>query len=494
MVDVDTNVYYSAGRELCAAATAWSDAIFNQVHPLRQCANMCGSYQEATAWAAKYDAKAAELLHTADELALAANAYGRVLMEAGYNHELGDHFATTEFGASLPPRPQMPEARTWGSYIVPIGTAGGRGSGLEEVIGLASEVGITVPDGDVGKLTNAGAVWKNLSTAAAVTGFSAELHRIAGLFSEITADEYDSIDEDIREMKNTADSIIGGFSDIAGSVEVHRAALVAMREGIMNFLEEMAKEIAIQIGVTAFVSIAASFVTFGLAAAVGTAVAAGRLTRIVSVYGPKIRPLVVLFKNEGLIHKFDNIVDMAQNKQKLKELRKLDPAKSPGRSGLVGKLDQADREVLAWGPSDKRGADLNNIVRNGETPTPEQQAQIDKLNEALGKLPKHEGEVVRHVNMNANDLAAMEKGKSWSDPGFMSTSNKPEGVSDVFADSKNVEMQIISKNGRKFSDPDTGQSFGTDCEVLFPSNTKFIVGNKFVDPATGRTVVQMVEQ
>ncbi|WKG07586.1 hypothetical protein QX204_21055 [Nocardia sp. PE-7] len=116
------------------------------------------------------------------------------------------------------------------------------------------------------------------------------------------------------------------------------------------------------------------------------------------------------------------------------------------------------------------------------------------MNEALEKLPKHEGPVVRHVNMTPEQLAEFERGGSWADPGFMSSSNKPGGVSDVFAENRNVEMQIVSKNGRTYSDPDTGMPFGTDDEVLFPSNSQFTVHNKYFDPATGRVVIQMVER
>ncbi|MFG3620003.1 hypothetical protein [Nocardia sp. NPDC047654] len=50
-----------------------------------------------------------------------------------------------------------------------------------------------------------------------------------------------------------------------------------------------------------------------------------------------------------------------------------------------------------------------------------------------------------------------------------------------------VEMQIISKNGRVYGD------YGTPDEVLFPSNTGFLVHNKFRDPATGRIIIQMSE-
>ncbi len=42
--------------------------------------------------------------------------------------------------------------------------------------------------------------------------------------------------------------------------------------------------------------------------------------------------------------------------------------------------------------------------------------------------------------------------------------------------------------------PDIGMLFGTDDEVLFPSNSKFAVHNKYFDSATGRIVIQMVER
>ncbi|MFE6922245.1 hypothetical protein ACFVAV_14460 [Nocardia sp. NPDC057663] len=146
-VDVDTDTYYTAGKALCAAADSWWTAIDAQWAALADCGSMCGSYEEATTWAAEYDTKANKLIDSVRQVATAADAYGRVLMELGYNHELGDYFATTEFGAALPPRPQMP-TELLAVCRVPLPSAGGPGSGLSEAIGLASEVGITVPDGD----------------------------------------------------------------------------------------------------------------------------------------------------------------------------------------------------------------------------------------------------------------------------------------------------------------------------------------------------------
>lgn len=495
LVDVDTDTYYTAGKALCAAAESWWTAIDAQWAALADCGSMCGSYEEATTWAAEYDTKANELIDSVRQVATAADAYGRVLMELGYNHELGDYFATTEFGASLPPRPQMP-TELMAVCRVPLPSAGGPGSGLSEAIGLASEVGITVPDGDSGKLANAANLWKNLSTNEAVSGFVAELHRIAGLFAEITAEEYDSIDEDIRAIKAAADDVVSGFAEVGVSTEEHRSALVTMREAIEQFLQDMAKDIALEITVTATISIAASFVTFGVAAVGGAAILAGRVAHIVARYGPKIRPLISVFKNTGLARRFNKVPDWSTHKQEMQRILDMRANNGPPRRhGLAPDvLDPNDREILARGPSDQYGTDLSGILRRGETPTPEQQRQIDNLNEALEKLPKHEGPVVRHVNMTPERLAELEPGQPWADSGFMSTSNKPDGVSDVFAGNRNVEMQIVSKNGRTYSDPDTGMPFGTDDEVLFPSNSQFMVHNKFYDPATGRVVIQMVER
>ncbi|WP_446225064.1 hypothetical protein ACTWPB_08110 [Nocardia sp. IBHARD005] len=495
VVDVDTETYYTAGKALCAAAESWWTAIDAQWAALAECGSMCGSYEEAKTWAGEYDAKANELINSVRQVASAGDAYGRVLMELGYNHEIGDYFATSEFGAALPPRPQMP-AELIAVCRVPLPTAGGPGSGLSEAIGLASEVGITVPDGDTGKLANAANLWKNLATNEAVTGYVAELHRIAGLFAEITAEEYDSIDEDIRAMKAAADDVVAGFAEVGASTETHRGALVAMREAIEQFLIDMAKDIAIETGVTATISVAASFVTFGAAAVAGAVILAGRVTHIVAKYAPKIRPLIAVFQSSGLARRFTNVPDFSNHKQEMQRILDMRAKNStPRRHGLAPDvLDPKNRDILARGPSDQYGTDLGGVLRRGETPTPEQQRQIDDLNKALEKLPKHEGPVVRHVNMSPQQLAELEPDKPWADAGFMSTSNKPDGVSDVFANNRNVEMQIVSKNGRTYSDPDTGMPFGTDDEVLFPSNTQFMVHNKFYDPTTGRVVVQMVER
>ncbi|MCX4093592.1 hypothetical protein [Nocardia sp. alder85J] len=51
----------------------------------------------------------------------------------------------------------------------------------------------------------------------------------------------------------------------------------------------------------------------------------------------------------------------------------------------------------------------------------------------------------------------------------------------------NVEFQILSKTGADYS------RFGTPDEVLFRSGTDFFVRRVLPDPATGRTIIQMIE-
>jgi hypothetical protein len=73
---------------------------------------------------------------------------------------------------------------------------------------------------------------------------------------------------------------------------------------------------------------------------------------------------------------------------------------------------------------------------------------------------------------------------------FLSTSVEP-AVAQSSAFAGNVEFRILSKAGRDISSFST---FPTEREVLFPSGTQFYVVDRTSDPATGRTIIEMLER
>ncbi|MGN2637212.1 hypothetical protein ACTD5D_13675 [Nocardia takedensis] len=155
----------------------------------------------------------------------------------------------------------------------------------------------------------------------------------------------------------------------------------------------------------------------------------------------------------------------------------------PKPSVVARELTDQDRWVLTQGVSDSRGNSLTGVLRSGETPTPEQQRQIDAMNEALGKLPAYEGPLKRHTNLTAEQLDEFVPNQPYTDKGFMSASTNPAGANEFIVNNSNVEFQIVSKTGRDYS------AYGTPDEILFPSGTNFFVQSKVPDPVTGRMVI-----
>lgn len=499
--DVDTQVYTDAGHALITAADNFFAAVDTRWTTLADCTAMAGSYDDAKAWAADYDTQANDLIDQTLRIAQAANNYGCILLELGYLHEVADHNAAMTPGPP-PAEPAYPELGTRMVCHPPLPSAGGPGNGLtisvdavlSEITDLLDEVGVIIPDGDTTKLGTAADTWAQIAAAAEVAGFAGEIDRIAGLFAAITAPELAHIDEDLRAIKTAADQVTAGYTAISASAAGHRDGLVAMRAEIKDFLEGMVADIALEIAVTAAVTVVASLVTFGAASPVGAAIAAGRLATIVRRWAPKIKRGVDTFKHSKALAKVsDAVPDFVWSRQEMQRLLDLANKRGPrarGSSWDLPNLTDADRRALQNGPW-HNGQDLTRLLRSGQELTPDQQKAVADLNAALSKLPAHEGPVVRHTTLSPEDLARYEPGKPTTELGFTSTSNRPGGVQEQFVHNAEVEFQIVSKNGRVYTDPDGGGPFGTPDEILFPSGTPFFVHNKFFDPATGKIVIQM---
>lgn len=133
--------------------------------------------------------------------------------------------------------------------------------------------------------------------------------------------------------------------------------------------------------------------------------------------------------------------------------------------------------------------DLNDALRSHALDA-SQHARVEALNNALGKLPAYEGPVVRGTNLPPEVLAQYRPGEYIIEKGFMSTTTNP-AVAQAPAFAGNVEFRILSCTGRDIS---AHSMFPAEQEVLFPSHTRFFVIDKTVDPLTGRTIIEMVEE
>jgi hypothetical protein len=133
--------------------------------------------------------------------------------------------------------------------------------------------------------------------------------------------------------------------------------------------------------------------------------------------------------------------------------------------------------------------DLNDALRNG-TMDASQHARVEALNRALEKLPPHNGPVFRGTDLPREVLAQYQPGAVVSESAFLSTS-MDLGVAQSTAFAGNVEFRILSRTGRDISSFST---FPTEREVLFQTDVPFYVVDRRLDPSTGRTVIEMIEQ
>jgi hypothetical protein len=133
--------------------------------------------------------------------------------------------------------------------------------------------------------------------------------------------------------------------------------------------------------------------------------------------------------------------------------------------------------------------DLNDALRT-KTVDASQQARVEALNQALEKLPRHHGPVVRGTDLPLDVLARYQPDAVVTERAFLSSSVEP-AVAQSTAFAGNVEFRILSKAGRDIS------SFSTipgEREVLFPTGTQFYVVDRKSDPVTGRTIIEMIER
>jgi hypothetical protein len=154
----------------------------------------------------------------------------------------------------------------------------------------------------------------------------------------------------------------------------------------------------------------------------------------------------------------------------------------------AGLLTSGDQSALA----DYTGLgheDLNDALRT-DSMDASQHARFEALNQALEKLPAHEGPVFRGTDLPPEVLEQYQPGAIVSECAFLSTS-MDLGVAQSTAFAGNVEFRILSKTGRDISSFST---FPTEREVLFRTNVPFYVLDRRLDPVTGTTIIEMIEQ
>jgi hypothetical protein len=291
--------------------------------------------------------------------------------------------------------------------------------------------------------------------------------------------EIDYVGEDLERLRSGAQAVAAGMGELAAACHEHAAALADLRNQLKGKLEELGKELAKELLITAAIGIATSVVTFGI----GAAVASARVVEIAATFARPIRAIIDAWKAARALGRGAKVeTDLAGSARTLRTLSREDEFPTEWGGGL--RMSDEQRWALMRGPS----RDLVRALRRGDKLTPEQQKELDVLNNAMDKAPVHQGVVRRDIELTPQELAAIKKGEPYAPGGFMNSSTNPAGVNSGGMESTtNTTFQILSKTGRDVSDLG-----GTPGEVAFKTTTKYFVED--VKTVNGRTIVQLVEQ
>ncbi|WP_280435124.1 hypothetical protein [Nocardia carnea] len=275
---VDPTVYLQAGESLYSHATEYQRAYSTRIAALGETANMGGNVGESKAWATSYDSTVATAMSMTELLINAMGNYANIVRELGYNHALADYVEGT--GRPEPTKPtQFPPAVE--KRPAPPPSAGGPGSGLFDDVGFAvsalEDFGVSIPDGEPGDLEVAADVWEKFAADPVVANLPAKLDQIAKSFETETAPDAALVDEDIRELKNSAEGLLTLYRDLANSCRGHHDAIVEFRRQLGNLLVDLGKDLAQEVAETVVLGVIAGALTAGFGTAAVAAAKAGKL-------------------------------------------------------------------------------------------------------------------------------------------------------------------------------------------------------------------------
>lgn len=311
--DVDPETFYLVGKRLYELAGQMYDAFAINVSMLGETGAMAGSDEEGTAWASSYDARAREILDAVNDLTLAMENYGGVVIQAGHNHAIAEHNATP--GGNGPPPERPPEPVSVAEVLTAPPSAGGPGQGLiDNALGLVDQIGVPVPDGDTGKVDKAAQAWDRLATVYQTKTVPEALDVQAGIFSNMSTPEIEYIGKDLGELRDAAEAILEACGELSQSCTEYRSALDNLRNQLTDILEDLAIELA----ATAAIGIAASFVTFGVGAVAATAKTAHTITK----FAKTIRTAIAAWKTSKNISKgVKKVADLPGIRQTLQRIK-----------------------------------------------------------------------------------------------------------------------------------------------------------------------------
>lgn len=391
VINVAPSVYYEAATICSAAAVAFFDAVTTQFRELAlNTPDMAGSIGDGKVWAGSYDEQTTETYLLFKSLIGAIDNYSDILIEAGYNYAVADY----DGNGPAPERPATPQPALTVCPAMPP-SAGGPGNGLvDDGLDLAAQIGVPIPDGNADKLAKAAGCWNALAIGEATANLPAELERAAVLFQEVTAPDVSFIDEDLRELKSSAEDLLTTFADLAAACRDQEAAHRKLRAELAAVLEEFAADIGKEILVTVALSVAASVVSFGMGSAAVAAIRAGKFATKVKHYVDKLRKVMDVFKLKTAV-----ILQKPASGSRQKLQRILDLVKKRGDDTGNKKPDVPDIKTPAPGSTeDSVNKKLTHYLLNQDHPVGGPKAKW--FEQALGFTKDNQADLEKQIKFN----------------------------------------------------------------------------------------------
>lgn len=323
--DVDPQTYYAIGKGLFEKAGDLYDAFNVNVKMLGQTGAMAGSDDAGTEWATSYDERVDEVLGALNDLTKAMENYGGVVIQAGYNHAMAEHDATPGSKGPAPTKPPEPASSVAALSVPP--SAGGPGEGLiDDAIGLVEQIGIPVPDGDTEKVAKAADAWDRLATVYQTKTIVEALEVDARAFSDTKSPEVDYLAQDLRELRDATSAVLDGCAELSESCKEYKSSLDELRTELKGILHDLEEELAI----TAAITIAASFLSFGAGLVAGTAKALHSIAKFARIIKDAIGAWKITKNIKSGVKRVHDIAGLRKRLERIKNLgRKGKPNEKP---------------------------------------------------------------------------------------------------------------------------------------------------------------------
>lgn len=274
---VDPEGFYSAATDLFDLAESLSSLLGDALSELSDTGKMAGNDDRGTEFSDAYDPLVTDVESTGRDLVSALHHYGSVVRQAGINHAEAEADSDLGDGGADEP-PPVPAEPLGMCYPLPA-SAGGSLEGLLEDIGINEHLDIPVPDGDTSKLSTAHGAWDGFHSDLS-SNMVGKVAAIANRFSDLDGEDIDFIIEDLGDLDDGVTEYQSAVGELQDATSAHKEYLDEVR----SQLEGLLKDLAIEIGATAVIGIAASFVTFGG----GAAVAGARIATVVAKFARRI--------------------------------------------------------------------------------------------------------------------------------------------------------------------------------------------------------------